>query len=74
VPPLLLAGFALAAFRLYLRRPADWAAPAAAVAATIVAAVHSLVDFSLEMQANTLFLLAILAIALARPQRQADPR
>jgi O-antigen ligase len=78
VPILLITLFAFEALWLYLRRSGDWAAPAAAVCVTLVAAIHSLVDFSLEMQANTLLFLAILAIGIARrpdvPAGEDDPK
>ncbi len=67
IPMLLIAWIAIDALRLYLgRRSGDWTAPAAAVAVTVVAALHSTVDFSLEMQANVFFFLAVLAVGVAR--------
>lgn len=72
--PLIVLIFALEAFGLYRRRSADWAAPAAAVAVVLVGALHSIVDFSLEIQANVLLFLAIIALGIARPEtRPADP-
>ena len=59
------------ALRLYLGRRGDWTAPAAAVGAIAVAALHSTVDFSLEMEANALFFLAILAIPAGEGHRAA---
>lgn len=44
---------------------AAWPAQAAALSALGVGAVHSLVDFSLEMQANTLLFIAICAMGLS---------
>lgn len=52
-------------------RPPDAGLPVAALAATVLVAVHSLVDFSLEMQANLFLYLAVLALGLAR--RPAHP-
>jgi O-antigen ligase len=73
IPLLLIGGFATVALKLYLSRRGDWTAPAAAVAVTLVAALHSVVDFSLEIEANALLFLAILAIAVARtPGRQPE--
>jgi O-antigen ligase len=73
IPLLLIGGFAIVALRLYLIRRADWTAPAAAVCIVVVAAIHSIVDFSLEMEANVFLFLAILAIGVARqPGRRDD--
>jgi len=66
VPLLLVALIAIESFVLYLRRKGDWTAPAAALCVTVVAAVHSLVDFSLEIEANALLFLAILALGMGR--------
>lgn len=44
---------------------ADWTAKLAGLGVLVVGATHSLVDFSLEIQANTLLLLAIIATAVA---------
>lgn len=73
VPLLLIGGFGLVALRLYLTRRGDWTAPAAALCVILVAAIHSLVDFSLEMEANVFVFLAILAIGVAhQPGRRDD--
>ncbi len=73
IPLLLLAWIGVDALRLYLsRRSGDWTAPAAAVAVSVVAAVHSTVDFSLEMQANVFLFLAILAVGVARNAARPD--
>lgn len=66
IPILLVAGIGLDALRLYLGRRGDWAGPAAAVAVIAVAAIHSVVDFSLEIEANVFLFLAILAVGVAR--------
>lgn len=47
------------------RGTGSWTAQTIALSALIVGAVHSLVDFSLEIQANTFMLLALLAIGFA---------
>lgn len=65
IPLLLLAGIGVVALRLYLSRRGDWTTPAAAVCVIVVAALHSVVDFSLEIEANTLLFLAILAVGVA---------
>ena len=44
---------------------ADWTAKLAGLGVLVVGATHSLVDFSLEIQANTLFFLAIVATGVA---------
>lgn len=44
---------------------ADWTAKLAGLGVLVVGATHSLVDFSLEIQANTLLFLAIIATAVA---------
>lgn len=71
IPILILAILLIEALVLYLRRRADWAAPSIAVGAMLVGAIHSLVDFSLEIEANMFLLLALVAIGIARP-RQAE--
>ena len=48
------------------RRQSDYPLAVAALAALLVAAIHSLVDFSLEIQANVFFLLALMALGIAR--------
>lgn len=51
----------------------DWPARAAAVGAIVVAAVHSLADFSLEIQANALMFTLLLGLGTAAtlsPRRQ----
>jgi O-antigen ligase len=53
---------ALADFRVH------WVAPATAVCFTAVAAVHSLVDFSLQIEANVMIYLAVLAGGVAQAE------
>ena len=43
-----------------------WVAPATAVCLTVVAAVHSLVDFSLQIEANVMLYIAVLAAGAAQ--------
>jgi O-antigen ligase len=45
---------------------ADWIAPAAALSMTVIAAVHSLVDFSLQIEANVLIYVTILGAGTAQ--------
>jgi len=65
--PLLAGGLVLARL-IRLRRISrhDAALPVAALAAASLAALHALVDFSLEIQGNLFLLLAILGLGLAR--------
>jgi O-antigen ligase len=51
----------------------DWTAKLAGLGVLVVGAVHSLVDFSLEIQANTLLFLAILATGVAGVAHKAHP-
>lgn len=64
----LIIGLAIAAHLLSIvrNRPTDYALSVAAFAALLLAATHSLVDFSLEMQANVFLLLALIALGIAR--------
>lgn len=50
---------------LVIRRKSDWVLPLASLGVIVTAALHSLVDFSLEMEANALFFAALLALGLA---------
>ncbi|MNU11818.1 hypothetical protein D3C72_2599710 [compost metagenome] len=49
---------------LFARR-GSWRAQTVAVGAIAVGAVHSTVDFSLEIQANTIMFLALIALGYA---------
>lgn len=60
---LLLAGVRIVAGLGRVRE--DWSAKLAGLGVLVVGATHSLVDFSLEIQANTLLFLAIIATAVA---------
>lgn len=78
IPILLVAGgFIAIAMRFRSSRSRlDTAPQAAAIAVTLTCAVHSLADFSLEVAANTLLFLAILACGLAtiwHPAHQDKP-
>jgi O-antigen ligase len=68
IPLIVFAMIAWLALRLSLKRRADWAAPAVALGVIVAGGVHSLVDFSLEIEANMFLLLALLAIGIARPE------
>lgn len=58
--------------RLVKVRIEDNALPAAALGALAAAAVHAIVDFGMEMQANMFLLLALLALGLARRMEPRD--
>ena len=60
----ILAGFLVAA--LLIRRPRVRVTDTAALAALVLAGVHSLTDFSLEIPANLFLLLALVGLGLAR--------
>jgi O-antigen ligase len=59
--------------RLLYRRRYDVALPVAALASVALAAIHSTVDFSLEMQGNVLLLLAIVALGISRRAPSGPP-
>ena|GEM_PF-258014 len=69
IPLLLGAMIVWRLIRLLRLRSHDNALLVAALAILAQVAVHSLVDFSLEIQANVFFLLTILGLALARRER-----
>jgi O-antigen ligase len=74
--PLLALGLVLVRLAAGLVRAREsWPAILAALGVLLVSAVHSTVDFSLEMQANALVLVALLAIGLGavRPPAVAAP-
>lgn len=50
------------------RSEGNWVLGLAGIGALTVAAIHSLVDFSLEIQANAFLLLALLAVGAAAPE------
>lgn len=65
IPLIVVFGIALRCIALVIRRKSDWVLPLASLGIIITAALHSLVDFSLEMEANALFFAALLALGLA---------
>jgi O-antigen ligase len=72
--PMLLCVFAGIRLLTALRGPGeDWPFQAAALAVLILCSVHSLADFSLEIQANTLFFVAFLALGLGTTYRNDGP-
>ena len=52
-----------------IRREGSWSAPALALSVMLVGGLHSLVDFSLEIQANTFMFLVVTAAGLASTLR-----
>jgi len=66
IPMLMVVFAAVTALRQYQRSPSHWAPPLAALGVIIAGAVHSTVDFSLEIEANVYMFLAIIAIGVAR--------
>jgi O-antigen ligase len=58
----------LRAGRALADRKVHWVAPATAICMTVIAAVHSLVDFSLQIEANVMFYVAILAAGAAQAE------
>jgi len=68
-----LAGLALICAVGVRRRHRDWAFPATGLAATVLVAIHSAVDFSLQMPATAMLYACIMGVACAQarnaPQR-----
>ncbi len=56
------------------RRASAFAMPVAALGILALGSLHSLVDFSLEIQANVFLFLAILALGLGQLRRKAEER
>jgi len=65
IPMALLAGAAIGLVRRIVRRNSHFVLPVAALGALVVGGVHSLVDFSLEIEANTFLLIVLVALGLA---------
>lgn len=65
IPLVIMAIIAWSLLKTSLERSRDWTLPLAGFAVIVVAAVHSIVDFSLEIEANVLIFLAIVALGLA---------
>lgn len=65
--PMILVGWAfVACLWAAIRRDSDIVLPAIGAGVILTGAVHSLVDFSLEMQANTWLFIVLIALALGR--------
>lgn len=69
VPMILLALFGLKLVLSLRRGQGDWVAQTIALAALVITTVHSLVDFSLEIQANTIVFVALVAAGVATTVR-----
>ncbi len=63
IPLLVVALLAVVSLRVFFASRSGWVVGLAAVGAFVVAAVHSTVDFSLEIPANAYLLTALLALA-----------
>ncbi len=72
IPVLLALMVGVRLVQIIRNREKDYALSVAALAALVTAAIHSLIDFSLEIQANVLLLLALTALGIAR-RRSARP-
>lgn len=72
IPLVIVVLLAFNSLRKAMSRTRDWVAPAAAFAVIVVSGVHSLVDFSLEIQANSYILLAIIALGIASGDQKTD--
>jgi O-antigen ligase len=62
LPMLILLALGLRAGHAYIRSEGNWGPGLAGVATLVVAAMHSSLDFSLEIQANAYYLIAFLAL------------
>ena len=69
IPLIVALAMALRLLRILRNRQHELALPIAALGCLVVIALHSTVDFSLEMQANQFLALSILALGLRRRQR-----
>lgn len=69
VPMLLLAVAMVKLVRIIRRRRTNYAVSVLGLAVIVQMALHSLVDFSLEIQANLMLFVVILALALGRLRR-----
>ncbi len=65
IPMILLLWVSIKLVRMIVQRSSHFVLPVAALGAITVGAVHSLVDFSLEMQANVFFLIVLIGLGLA---------
>ncbi len=70
IPIVLFGWIALRILRLLLAGKGSWRSQTAALGVIVVGAVHSTVDFSLEIQANTVMFLAIISLGYATVLKQ----
>lgn len=71
--PLVCVGLAaIAAFRRYMRRGHDHMRSAVAIGVMVQGAIHSLVDFGLETEANVLLFVVIMGLGLSRTRQKAS--
>lgn len=66
LPLIALGAIAVRIIHVMRRRPAQQRGPIAAISVLVLVALHSVVDFSLEIQANVFLFLAIIAVGLGR--------
>ncbi|MBR3370029.1 MAG: O-antigen ligase family protein [Rhodobacteraceae bacterium] len=72
LPIVILCAAAVSLVRTIRRRRTNYVAPAIGLAAIVLVALHSLVDFSMEIQANAMVFTVILGMALGRLRRKED--
>lgn len=70
---LAIGGLALTCLRGVRRRHRDWAFPATGVAATVLVAVHALLDFSLQIPAVAILYACIMGVACAQSFSSQSP-
>jgi len=70
LPLLIVALLGWRCAKLVIGRQHDWHIPLIAIGVLAVAAIHSLVDFSLEIQANTLYFLAFMGMGFSEVTRE----
>ncbi len=63
---------AIKLIQIIRRRRSSFAVSVAALGAIVVAAIHSLTDFSLEIEANTLMFILLVALGLGQFRRKED--
>lgn len=73
IPLLLLAGATIRIVWGLTKSRADWTAKVAALGVIVTAAIHSLADFSLEIQANAMFFVALVALGVSGVARSTRP-
>lgn len=74
LPLIALGAVALHLFAAAVSSKDRWVEPTVATGVLIVAAVHSTVDFSLEIQANALLLLLLIGLAIPSPRSRREEK